>query len=345
MADQTSPDPTAQTPAATPEPPPQPSAPAPQHSAPAPQHIAPPPHAAAPDAGHAAAHLDAADDRSGIGDILGQIGNQPAPTVPGGAGGAAQPVGGGAGGGAAGAGAAGGAAAGGAAGTDQPGDAGSADVVPIDAGPTGDLLNPHPGAPGNAAGPAGSEPTAGTATANDDGGKITDQPGEQQLSFGGSGHHAHAAAAHHVTPPVQHVGTPTPMVDAPPVVHAAAPAPPPVAQPVTHHDHDEPRVLIDPDDLLAFAKSAAHTAAEYRHVAMRLQASMAAHPAEVEPQMQATRRALEALADELDADARDLEMRSGILHELEHAPGVTDAAAVRAAFSTHFKPFDVKEEK
>jgi len=356
-------------------PPPQPSAPPPQHSAPAPQHTAPAPQAAAPAehdsataadrsgggapdpsapaAHHAAAHLDAgtaaASDRAGIGDILGQIGNQPAPTVPGGAGGAAQPVtGGGAaqpvtGGGAAAAG--GGPAGGDAVGAGHPGDAGTPDVVPIDAGPTGDLLNPHPGAPGNAAGPAGSEPTAATATAPANGGKITEQKGEQALSFGGSGQHGHGAAAHHVQPPVEHAVAPPPTVHAPQVVHAPSAAPPPPAQPVTHHEHHEPRVLIDPDDLLAYAKSVAHTAAEYRHVAMRLQASMAANPAEVEPETRVTRHALEALADELEAEARELEMRSGIVDELEHAPGVTDAAAVRAAFATHLRPFDVKDEK
>jgi len=301
----------------------------------------------------AAAAAAAGDDRAGIGDILGQIGSQPAPSVPGGAGGAAQPVTGGGGGGAPGPGAAAGGGGGGGAANPPAGagGGGAPDVVPIDGGPTGDLLNPHPGAPGNAAGPAGSEPTAAAATAHDHGGKITEQKGEQELSLGGSPHHGHGGgqpghgpAAHPVAAQADHAAAP-PAVHAAPVAHAATPAPPPAVQPVAHHEHHEPRVLIDPDELRAYANSVAHTASEFRQVAMHLQGSMAAHPTEVEPQMQGARRALEALADELEADARELEMRSGILQELEHAPGVSDAAAVRAAFSTHLTPFDAGEEK
>ena len=273
-----------------------------------------------------------------------------APAAGGAGGGATPPAVGAAGGGAAG----GGAPAAGA----PAGDAALPDVVPIDSGATGDLLNPQPGAPGMAAGPAGSEPTASAATAGganaplDD--AIVEQGGTQKISFGGGGGGGDSSSGGGSS----HDGGGGTATPQPEPVTAAPPAgPPPEPQPRAdaprddhaggrhrpEHDRDEPRILIDPEELVAFARTMGATAADYREIAIRLEAARASGlppevAAQVEPRLDTARRALETLADELEADARELELRSGILEELEGTPGVSQSEIAQTVFGMKVTP-------
>ena len=61
-------------------------------------------------------------------------------------------------------------------------------------------------------------------------------------------------------------------------------------------------------------------------------------PPDVVDRVRAARLALEQLADELDASARDLEMRAGMIDELSDIPGVRDADVVSTVFSTKVNP-------
>jgi hypothetical protein len=298
------------------------------------------------------------EDRASIEDLIESLGGGAAPggaaggasSGAAGTGGGATPVGGG-GGAAAGGGA--GAAAPGGAGTGAPAGDGLPEIVPIDSGATGDLLNPNPGAPGIASGPAGSEPTASAASGADANApqddEVVEQEGVQEIDFGGGGSRepdrdpGGPADTPAPTPPAPEA--PAPAAD---VAPAPAPDPgPPVPQP-RHHDesrdeHQEGRVVIDPEELTAFARAASHTATEYREIAQHLEGTHGAGlppelAARFEPRLQAARRALEALADELEADAKELQMRSGILEELEGAPGVSDAQVAKAVFGMNVTP-------
>jgi hypothetical protein len=218
------------------------------------------------------------------------------------------------------------------------------DVVPIGSGSDADLLNPHPGAPGLASRPPGAE---ASSAGQGHGGQTHEQGGVQEVSFGGGGGHRGQGQGEPPDAPDPSGGAvapPPPVADPQP----DPPAPPPPDPRPVHHDHHggggddrHGKVSLDPRELADFARAMSRTAAEYREVAGSIRAAEAPpQPAEAAERVRVARQALEQLADELEAGARDLELRAGMIDELSDSPGVRDADVVSTVFSMKVNPLD-----